>query len=123
MLNYVRTDGFGGNTIIKVNPKQYIFNPSGPATAKNTTGLNVGNAPANFTVANGTINYKDFGSFNNIINIGPRENMITSYGGDFSAEPVYTSGEGQRTMYFTKPIISWYNQAGATFTIRNISLY
>ena len=122
MLNYVRTDGFGGNTIIKVNPKQYISNPSGPSTSKNTTELNVGNAPTNSTVANGTINYKDFGGINNIINIGPRENMIPSYE-NFKAEPVYTSGEGQRTMYFTKPIISWYNQAGAGFSIRNISLY
>lgn len=122
MLNYVRTDGFGGNTIIKVNPKQNISNPVGPATSKNTTQLNTGNSPSNSTVANGTINYKDFGGFNNIINIGPKENMITSYQG-FVAEPVYTSGEGQRTMYFTKPIISWYNQAGATFTMRNISLY
>jgi hypothetical protein len=113
MLNYVRTDGFGGNTIIKVNPKQ---------SSKNTTQLNTGNTPTNSTVENGTINYKDFGGFNNIINIGPKENMIPSYG-NFAATPVYTSGSGQRVMYFTKPIISWYNQAGANFTIRNISLY
>jgi hypothetical protein len=121
MLNYVRTDGFGGNTIIKVNPKQYITVSSG-TNIKNTTQLNTGNAPANSTVGNGTINYKDFGGFNNIINIGPKENMIPSYG-SFAATPVYTSGSGQRVMYFTKPIISWYNQAGANFTIRNISLY
>ena len=118
MLNYVRTDGFGGNTIIKVNPKQ----SGAGAIAKNTTQLNTGNSPANSTVGNGTINYKDFGSFNNIINIGPKANMIP-YDAGFLATPVYTLGSGQRTMYFTKPIISWYNQASSVFTIRNISLY
>ena len=45
------------------------------------------------------------------------------YDAGFLATPVYTLGSGQRTMYFTKPIISWYNQASSVFTIRNISLY
>lgn len=121
-LSYTRTDGYGSNAIIKIIPPQYIS-----GNFKSTCELYI-TTPTNKVVRNNQINYKDFGSINNVINIGPTNEILQSTLAQTTAiYPLSPTNNFRqtRTKYFSIPILSWTDGASGSSVMykRDLSLY
>lgn len=121
-LGYTRTDGYGSIATIKIIPPQSIG-----GSFKEDCELYI-TTPTSKTVRNNIINFKDFGSYNNIINILPSRNLILSstYPQTTAIYPFSATNTDRRARgkYFTKPLLSWYNAPGpSSLYMRDISLY